>query len=111
MSPPFPLLPCGNAELPKLAVVMLLPVSNVTLARLAQPEKALFPMVVTLSGMVMSVRLAQPSKAPAPMLLTLLGMNTLFSNPLLLLYTWYRVSISVFYGTKNGTISFPLPYG
>ena len=43
------------------------------LVRLVQPSKALVPMEVTLSGMVMLVRLVQPQKAPS-MEVTLSGM-------------------------------------
>jgi len=39
---------------------MLLPVANVTLVRLVQPEKEVRPMPVTLAGMVTLVRLVQP---------------------------------------------------
>jgi len=43
---------------------------NVTAVRLPQPWKALRPMLVTLSGIVMLVRLLQRRKALAPMLVT-----------------------------------------
>ena len=38
-----------------------------------QPEKAEFPMPVTLSGIVMLVRLVQPEKAEFPIPVTLSG--------------------------------------
>jgi hypothetical protein len=41
--------------------------------RLEQPEKALYPILVTLLGIVMEVRLEQPIKAPPPILVTPLG--------------------------------------
>ena len=41
-----------------------------------QPAKALSPMLVTLSGMVMEVRALQLLKASIPMLVTLFGMVT-----------------------------------
>ena len=44
-----------------------------------QPQKAAFPMLVTLLGMVMEVS-PQPAKAPYPMLVTLLGMVTEVSS-------------------------------
>ena len=40
-----------------------------------QPEKAPFPMLVTLSGMSMEVRPEQPLNAPSPMLVTLLPIS------------------------------------
>ena len=40
-------------------------------------EKALFPMLVTLLGMVMLVRAVHAEKAPYPMLVTLLGISML----------------------------------
>ena len=43
------------------------------MVRLVQPEKALEPMLVTLSGMIMVVRLVQPENAYLPMLVTLSG--------------------------------------
>jgi hypothetical protein len=45
-----------------------------------QPPKACSPILVTLLGMVMEVRLEQPKKAHKPILVTLLGM-TLFLQP------------------------------
>ena len=45
-----------------------------TLVRLAQPENAVPPMLVTLSGMVMLVRLEQPSNASFLIAVTLSGM-------------------------------------
>jgi len=57
--PPPPLLPSGKALFPKSASAILLPVAKVTLARLVQKAKALFPIVVTLSGMIMLVKLSQ----------------------------------------------------
>jgi hypothetical protein len=50
---------------------------NVTLVSLLQLEKALSPMLVTLSGIVTEVRLLQDWNAYLPMLVTLLGMVTL----------------------------------
>ena len=43
-------------------------------ARAEQPENALPPMVVTLSGMVMEARAEQPENALSPMVVTLSGM-------------------------------------
>ena len=40
-----------------------------------QPEKALYPIIVTLLGILMEVRLVQPLKAPYSMLVTLLGIS------------------------------------
>ena len=42
----------------------------ITLARDAQLEKALFPMLVILSGIVISVRDSHPLKAESPMQVT-----------------------------------------
>ena len=53
--------------------MLVTPLPNVILVRLAQPPKDASPMLVTLSGIVMLVRLVQPLKAPAPMLVTLSG--------------------------------------
>ena len=42
--------------------------------RLVQLEKALSPMLVTLSGIVIELRLLQKKKAPSPIRVTLSGM-------------------------------------
>ena len=44
-----------------------------TSVRLPQPENALSPMAVTLSGMVMLLSLVQSSNARSPMVVTLSG--------------------------------------
>ena len=44
-----------------------------------QPLKALSPMLVTFSGMVMEVRLLQPEKANLPMLVTFFPIVTDFN--------------------------------
>ena len=49
----------------------------VTLVRFVQKKNASFPVVVTLSGMVMVARLLQDWNALSPILVTLLGMVTL----------------------------------
>ena len=51
----------SNAEFPMLVKEELF--ANVTVARLVQPLKAEFPMLVTLLGIVMLVRFVQPLKA------------------------------------------------
>ena len=50
---------------------------NVTAVRLAQPSKALSPILVTLSGIEMFVRPTQLMKANRPILVMLLGMTIL----------------------------------
>jgi len=47
----------------------------VMLARLVQPEKALYPILVTLLGMVMLARLVQSLKALSSILVTLLKLH------------------------------------
>ena len=42
--------------------------------KLLQPQKQLFPKLVTELGMVMEVKLQQPEKQPSPKLVTELGM-------------------------------------
>ena len=49
---------------------------SVTEDKPLQPEKAAFPMLVTLLGMVTDVRPRHSVKARSPMLVTLLGMVT-----------------------------------
>ena len=49
--------------------------SKVTLFRLLQLKNAQFPILVTLSGIVILVRLLQDSNAKRPMLVTLLGIT------------------------------------
>ena len=48
--------------------------SQVMAVRLLHPEKALFPMLITLAGMVMVVSPSQPSKAEGSILVTSSGM-------------------------------------
>ena len=48
--------------------------------RAVQPEKALSPIIVTLSGMLTEVRAIQPENAPFPMFVTLLGMQMVLSE-------------------------------
>jgi len=66
---------------PSCELYIVLAELTVIAVRRLQPKKALFPMLVTLSGIVMLVRLVQPSKAPCPMLvkLALVGNVTLVS--------------------------------
>ena len=52
---------------------MLLPESTVMLSNPLQRRNALFPMLVTLLGMVIEVRPLHEANAPLPMLVTLLG--------------------------------------
>ena len=51
------------------------PLPSVTFARLVQLLKAELPMLVTLSGITISVNPVQPSKAQSPMLVTLSGIT------------------------------------
>ena len=56
---------------------MLVTLSGIVISvKLLQEEKAPSPMLVTLSGIVISVRLLQPTKALSPMLVTPLGIET-----------------------------------
>jgi hypothetical protein len=48
------------------------------LCKPVQPLKALKPIVLTLSGMIMLVKLLQPAKANLPISVTLLGIEMLF---------------------------------
>ena len=61
----------NRTPLTSVKFTFLAPISIV--ARLLQLLKALPPMLVTLSGIVMLVRLVQPMKALPPMLITLSG--------------------------------------
>src|SRR3974390_3164138 len=56
----------------------MLPAAIVTLARLAQEQNALTPMLVTWPGMLMLVKLEHPVKAKFPILVTPAPSATLF---------------------------------
>jgi hypothetical protein len=55
-------------------IYALFPEPTLIVVRLLQPEKAPFPMLVTLSGIDKFLRLLQEKKAQYPILVTLLGM-------------------------------------
>jgi hypothetical protein len=61
-------------SMPPSELYAVLAVSTFIVARLAQPLKALTPMLVTLAGMDIPVRLLQLAKAPLSMLVTPAGM-------------------------------------
>ena len=58
---------------PAPILVSLLFSSKMILVRLVQPEKTVFPMLVTLSGILIVIRLVQSRNAQGPMLITLSG--------------------------------------
>jgi len=77
-----PFFPAGYARKAVLSLLYNTPLSEVysllqgetfISVRLLQPEKAQFPMSLTLSGIVMDARLVQTAKAQSPMLVTLFG--------------------------------------
>ena len=62
---------------PSLESYTLLPSSTIILVREAQPEKASFPISVTLEGITTLVREVQSAKAPTPIYVTLSGITIL----------------------------------
>ena len=63
-------------SIPSCELYAVLPASTFIAVRLVQPEKASFPMLVTLFGIVTPVRFLQLEKAELPILVTLLGIIT-----------------------------------
>ena len=75
------------------------------LVKLVQPENAPFPILVTLSGIVMLVKLVQPENAKLPILVTLFGIVMLVKpvQPL-------NASDGI-YASQPNSILEPLPIG